>query len=389
MAYIPMRQMPLRNHASAAKDVLSVKLFVNGRFLSQPLTGVQRYAAEMVSMIDQILGTTAVPPALRLAEWTLVAPPDADLSKLSLRHINARIVGRRSGHVWDQTDLLQAARRGTLLSLANSGPVLHPSQLVVLHDAGVFHRPEFFSWSYRTAHRSLGHLLARNAQIATVSNFSQRELASALGIPPGAIPVFNNSADHFARTVPDPGALTRIGLMPHRYFLLVGSMKKSKNVGIAVQAAHDLNRSDIPTVIVGDNNPKVFAQNVVSNDQNVIVAGRLRDEEIAALYANAAAFIFPSLYEGFGVPPLEAMAFGCPVIASTADAVREICGDAATYFDPFSADELRRCMVTRIAAGPASRDERRRQAMRVATYSWRHSASALLEFIAATKSPTS
>jgi glycosyltransferase involved in cell wall biosynthesis len=112
-----------------------------------------------------------------------------------------------------------------------------------------------------------------------------------------------------------------------------------------------------------------------------VLAGRLTDHEIAALYSRATAFVFPSLYEGFGVPPLEAMLFGCPVIATTADAVRETCGDAAAYFDPLNADQLRQRMLERIAAGTISDDERRRQKLRLAMYSWRKSADHLLRFL--------
>lgn len=365
-----------------------MNVFVNGRFLSQSLTGVQRYAAEMVTTIDQLLISGEAPRELDQADWHLLAPPDAELS-LDLKRITARKIGTRRGHLWDQGDLLRAARGGMLVSLANSGPVLHPDHLVVLHDAQVFRKPEFFGWSYRTVHRSLGHLLARRATIATVSQFSRRELASVLRLPPSAIPVFPNSADHFARTVPDPGTLDRLGLTPHRYFLLVGSMTRNKNISLAIEATRALGRSDVPTVVVGGSNAKVFAQNSVTADQGVIYAGRLRDEEVAALYARATAFIFPSLYEGFGVPPLEAMSFGCPVIASTADAVRETCGDAATYFDPHDVDALRSCMVSRLTEGQISSAELHKQSERLATYSWRNSANAMLHFIAVTKSPTS
>lgn len=374
--------------ASSIKEVLIVNIFINGRFLSQSLTGVQRYAAEMATTIDRMLISGDAPHQLARADWHLLTPPDAELS-LDLARIAARKVGTQRGHLWDQGDLLRAARGGILVSLANSGPVLHSDHLVVLHDAQVFRKPEFFGWSYRTVHRSLGHLLARRATIATVSQFSRRELASVLHLPPSSIPVFPNSADHFARTVPDHGTLERLGLTPHRYFLLVGSMTRNKNIAVAIEAARTLGRSDVPTVVVGGNNSKVFAQDTVAAGHGVIFAGRLRDEEIAALYARATAFIFPSLYEGFGVPPLEAMSFGCPVIASTAEAVKETCGDAATYFDPYDVDQLRNCMLSRLAAGPLSDEEQRRQALRLATYSWRNSATAMLQFIAATKSPTS
>lgn len=358
-----------------------LKYFINGRFLSQQLTGVQRYAAEIVRAIDGLLASDQFPAPLRHAEWQLLAPPDAS-ETLPLNRIKIRKTGRLRGHAWDQIDLARAAAGGRLISLANSGPVLHADQIVVIHDAQVFRRPEFFNWRYLAAHRTMDRLLARSATIATVSNFSRRELAAVLGLSASEIPVFPNSAEHFAATVPDVGILERLGLSPHRYFLSVGSIQKNKNIALAIRAANLLQRPDVPLVVVGGGNNKVFQDGASVGDPGVILAGRLTDNEIAALYAQALAFVFPSLYEGFGVPPLEAMLFGCPVIASTADAVRETCGEAAAYFDASDAEGLHRRMLERLAAGKISDEERDRQRDRIATFSWRRSAHELLQFLA-------
>jgi glycosyltransferase involved in cell wall biosynthesis len=206
-----------------------------------------------------------------------------------------------------------------------------------------------------------------------------------LRLTAAAIPVFSNSAEHFAATVPDFGVIERLGLVPHRFFLSVGSMTRNKNISLAIEAAKQLGRPDIPLVVVGGDNNKVFSGGPTAGDAGVVLAGRLTDHEIAALYSRATAFVFPSLYEGFGVPPLEAMLFGCPVIATTADAVRETCGDAATYFDPLDAGNLCQRMLERVAAGTISDDERRRQKLRLATYSWSKSASDLLRFLGNTE----
>jgi glycosyltransferase involved in cell wall biosynthesis len=358
-----------------------LRISINGRFLSQAMTGVQRYAAEMVKALDQLLAADEAPPALRGAEWQLLAPPDAE-GLPRLQRIDVRKTGRRTGHAWDQIDLLRAATGGPLISLANSGPVLHRRHVVVLHDAQVFRKPEFFHWTYSTAHRALGFLLARNATIATVSEFSRRELAASLWVPQDSIPVFANSAEHFAATAPDFSIIDRLGLTPFRFFLTVGSLKKNKNISLAIEAATRLQRPDVPLVVVGGDNSKVFQGDPTVAREGIVLAGRLNDEEIAALYARATAFVFPSLYEGFGVPPLEAMIFGCPVISSTADALRETCGTAAAYFSPLNAAELQQRMLERLAAGAISDAERARQATRVAAYSWSKSAKQLMRFLA-------
>ena len=170
-------------------------------------------------------------------------------------------------------DLARAARGGRLISLANSGPVVHRNQIVVIHDAQVFRRPDFFSRSYLTLHRTLGYLLARRASIATVSDFSRRELADALRLAPAAIPVFSNSAEHFAATVPDFSVIERLGLVPNQFFLSVGSMTKNKNISLAIQAAKQLGRPDIPLVVVGGDNNKVFSGGPTAGEAGVVLAG--------------------------------------------------------------------------------------------------------------------
>lgn len=358
-----------------------MNLFINGRFLSQKLTGVQRYAAEMVKAIDALLASNQSPASLRQANWELLVPSEAS-EAIDLKRIKVRKIGRLSGHAWDQIELARAAAGGRLISLANSGPVLHRDHIVVIHDAQVFRRPDFFNWRYLVAHRTMGRLLARRATIATVSVFSSKELAATLDLSKADIPIFPNSAEHFAATTPDIGILARLGVEQHKYFLFVGSKTKNKNLAVAIDAARLLGRSDIPLVIVGGDNSKVFQDNLGESDSSLLLAGRLTDSEIAALYAHALAFVFPSLYEGFGVPPLEAMIFGCPVIASTADAVVETCGEAAAYFRATDTEALKQLMMERLAVGAISDQERRKQQDRLALYSWQKSARALLDFLA-------
>src|SRR4051812_35317467 len=204
----------------------------------------------MVKATDRLLSSGQAPTALLGAEWQLLTPGDVNVS-LDLDRIEIRKIGRRSGHLWDQIDLARAAAGGRLVSLANSGPVLHSDQIVVIHDAQVFRRPDFFSSTYLAVHRTLDRLLARTATIATVSQFSRHELAAVLGLTPTSIPVFSNSAEHFAATRPDFTIIDRLGLTPHRFFLSVGSMTKNKNISLAIEAAKLLGRSDVPLVVVG------------------------------------------------------------------------------------------------------------------------------------------
>lgn len=306
-----------------------MKTYINGRFLNQKLSGVQRFAREIVQALDGVLGPED-------GEWEILMPPGTACD-LALTRITAREVGRNQGVKWQQLDLWRAASGDRLVNLCNTGPVLHSRSFTVLHDVMVFRTPGNYSFAYRSYHQLLDRLIARRSRLGTVSDFSRREIGAVLG-PKDAV-VLHNSSEHIGRITPDAGVLERLGLAPQGFAMMLGSVTPNKNAALAIEAMRRLGAEAPRLVIVGALNPKVFG-NVLSDSQDVIFAGRLSDEEVVALYAAAAALIFPSRYEGFGIPPLEAMCFGCPVLSSNIPPVQEVCGEAALYFSPDAPDEL-------------------------------------------------
>jgi len=353
-------------------------LYINGRFLTQELTGVQRYATEIVKAIDQHLAAQPVESRLRCV---LLAPKGASPVTLQLDAVAFQEGGIGSGHVWEQVSLPVLARGGRLLNLGNSGPVLHRRALTVIHDAIVYRMPERFSRPYRTLHQTLGRWLARYSRIATVSEFSRGELSAVLGVPSGEIVIAPNGGNHIARTTPDTGVLATLGVERNQYFLFVGSPAPHKNLAMALEAFSFAAPEGMRFVIVGAAKAKVFGDGLTDVPENVVVAGRLTDEEIAALYENAAAFVFPSLYEGFGIPPLEAMVHNCPVLASAIPSCIEVCADAALFFDPQDISALAH-LLGLVADGEVDRDALIAAGHRRAeTFSWAKSAQYLLEAI--------
>ena len=353
-------------------------IYINGRFLAQNRTGVQRYSREVVSAIDSLLEQKDCPSALRTSQWRLLAPKGT-VCDLSLRQVEFCEVGRGSGHLWEQVHLSWHARSGRLLSTANSGPVDHRRQIVVIHDAAIYNAPGGYAKSYRVSHKILDHLLAGTARIATVSRFSQRQLAKSLDIPLDDILLAPNGADHFRSIQPDPAIVPRLQLQPGSYFVALGLSSANKNIPVAIEAFVRLRRPETRLVVIGEASGRVAGAHPLRPGAGVIYAGQLNDQEVAALLRSAAALVFPSRYEGFGIPPLEAMAQGCPVIASTADAVMEVCGGAALHFHPDDVAALTNLM-TKILDQPRSVAISREMGLRRSSqFCWTTAATSLMQ----------
>ena len=357
---------------------------INGRFLAQPVTGVQRFARELTQALDRKIAAGDVPAVLRGADWRLMVPSTARID-LDLAAIRPERVGGGAGHLWEQTALAWRTRGDLLVGFGGSGPLLHRGQVTVIHDATIFRHRESFSRSYRLFHTLLGAVLTRTAKIATVSHFSRRELGEIFRVDPEGISVVYNATDHFAGLVPDETVLERLKLSGGDYFLLVGTLKPNKNIAFAIRAFEALAAPGQKLVIVGGIHSRVFKGGDYGTGDHLVFAGRLSDAEIAALERHATAFVFPSLYEGFGIPPLEAMSQGCPVLASNIPPVREACGEAALYFDPTEPQTL-------VTAMRAVLDEPTLRARLIADghenarrFSWAGSADALLAIIATLK----
>lgn len=344
------------------------RLFVNARFLTQDVTGVQRYAVEISKRLK-------------------VLRPDARfLTPRGVKHpelaaqLGAETTGRLTGHTWEQSELLARTYSGALLSLCNTGPLAHPRQVVTLHDAAAFAVPEAYSRTFRSWYRVLFNGLKRSAKgLLTVSQFSQRELGRYCGIRPERLKVVYEGREHILATPADPGILARYRLSKRPYLLAVGSSSPHKNFGTLVRALEKLGQTDFGVVIAGGSNPRVHAASG-SLSESVTHVGYVSDGELRALYEHAAGFVHPAYYEGFGIPPLEAMTLGCPVVVSNAASLPEVCGDAALYFDPFNEDDIAdkiqtfmqdEGLQTRLRALGAAQAER---------FSWDKTARDVMEF---------
>ena len=308
---------------------------INGRFLAQPITGVQRYAREIVTALDALICTGG--PLTEGLDVQLIAPPNADLGSLPLRAIECRKAGAVSGHIWEQTTLAVEAKHG-LLSLCNLGPLATTRQIVCIHDVNTRVVPRSYSRSFRAAYRIILPALARRARkVTTVSDYSSADLIRFGIASADKMMVVPNGHEHAARWKPLHSEATR-GAVDKRTIILLGSSIPHKNAGLILSLQARLQDAGLRIAVVGNPDPRVFQPEKAAAASNITWLGRVSDDQLAAVLQDSLCLAFPSLAEGFGLPPLEAMAIGCPVVASDRASMPEICGDAAIYASALDPD---------------------------------------------------
>jgi glycosyltransferase involved in cell wall biosynthesis len=355
------------------------QVVLNGRFLSAPQTGVQRVAANLILGLDRLLADGA---AAQDRSWQVRAPRGPKQA-LPLSAIRLRDDSRLTGQAWEQLELPLAAGRSGLVNLCNAGPLLAPSAITMIHDAQVYLAPQSYSPAFRSWYRlALPRLCARSRLVVTVSEFSRQMLARFGVTPAEHIRVIPNGVDHMLAVAPEPRILERLALSPGGFVFAFGSLQAHKNLGVLLRAFADPALADLQLVLSGALTPTGLAQAFgAAPGPNVVLAGRLTDAEIRALLETAVCLACPSLTEGFGLPPLEAMILGCPTVVAPAGALPEVCGEAALYA-PADDAQAWVAAIQALAEDSGGRPARaaavRAHARR---YSWRRSAQTLLSLI--------
>lgn len=265
---------------------------IDARAAARPeLGGVERWARELCARLP----------------YTVHRPPPA------LVH--------RAGHAWEQAVLpVLSARAPALLCPANLAPVAARNVVVVIHDAAPLRHPGWYSGAYAAFQRRVLPLIARRARaVITVSEFSRDELRELLGVE--AHVVYGGVDPRFAP-----------GVKAHRpYVLCVASHTARKNLRALVPAAQALAAAGVELRVAGGHRPQFAAEEGL---EALTLLGHVPDEALPGLYAGALAFVLPSVYEGFGLPVLEAMAAGTPVVTTNVTALPETCGGAAVLVPP-------------------------------------------------------
>jgi glycosyltransferase involved in cell wall biosynthesis len=358
-------------------------IYINGRFLTQPATGVQRFALELLTALDHVYEND--PKSKQIARMICLIPKRIkNLSLPEWKNIPIQKCGRLGGNLWEQIELPFFARKGLLVNLCNIGPVFHFNQIVVFHDASVFAVPQAYSFTFKIKYRLIMWVLGHTArQVLTDSYFSQEELAHYLKIRKNKIIVIPGGCEHVLNIDPDYSIINnRLAQTP--FLLAVGSSSPHKNLAIVVRTFERYQENLSILVIAGGTFSKVFTAVDTTETPRTIRLGYISNAQLRALYSRAVGFIFPSIYEGFGLPPLEAMACGCPVICSNRASMPEVCGDAALYFDPLNEADIHHS-ITMLLENSSLQDSLREKGFeRVKRFTWKNSAESLLEILGKT-----
>jgi glycosyltransferase involved in cell wall biosynthesis len=301
-------------------------ILVNVRSQDAPLTGVQRYIHEMC---DHLKGRVRK-----------VAP-------------HRPLLGI-AGHLWEQLILPGMLKNELLWSPANTGPFRVANQVVTIHDVAPLDHPEWFSAKFASWYRWLiPRLVKRVRRVITVSNFSKTRLLELTGVEEARIIVIPNGVNQrfFRRTAAEIDSVKRrLGVATSRYLLSLGSIEPRKNLARMLTAwsrCQALLTDDISLVVAGARGARHIHRNVVIADlpPRVCFTEAVPDEWLPALYSGATALIYPSIYEGFGLPVAEAMATGTVPIVSNCTALPEVVGNGGLMIDPFNIEELAYALV--------------------------------------------
>jgi glycosyltransferase involved in cell wall biosynthesis len=314
---------------------------------------VERWARELTARL----------PALRPGAYAVLAP-------------RPRLV-HRAGHAWEQLALPVLAARlhaRALLCPANLAPLSFPRNVVVIHDAAALRHPEWYSRTYAAWQRRLLPALARRAMhVVTVSEFSRGELCELLGLAPERVTAVAGGVDAAFTADADPApARSALGL-GRPYVLCVASQTARKNLRALVPAARALAAAGVDVVVAGGQRPQ-FAREQGLEELRLL--GHVDDALLPGLYAGARAFVLPSHYEGFGLPVIEAMACGTPVVAAATTALPATCGGAARLVEPTG--QAVRAALEALLGDPAE-SERLAAAgrLRAAQFTWERTAGEL------------
>jgi glycosyltransferase involved in cell wall biosynthesis len=305
-------------------------IIVNANFLTYPMVGTTRVAIEICRQLIK-----------QGYALTFLSPKKIQLHEIA-KEFNVKKIGFFSGMFWEQLELpiyLLSKRKSVLLSFTNSAPLFYPYNIMALLDIIPLVNPEWVSKKdYFKSVLFTALLVKTSLKIFTISEYSKTDIIQKFKIKPEKIKVIYCGVKPLSY---DSEELNTPDLTKNKYILAVSSLEPRKNFINVIKAFNLLENINLRLVLVGPNF-KYHIHDLMPfiNIEKTIIKGYVSDKELAQLYNNALTFVYPSLYEGFGLPPLEAMLYNCPVVTSNVTSIPEVCGDAVLYADPHSPQDI-------------------------------------------------
>lgn len=310
------------NQAIAEIEEQTMRIVLNERVLANgPLTGVQRYVQEIGGRLR------------------------GHVDRVTPEHAVEGV----AGHLWEQFALPIATRGQLLFSPSNTGPIAKAKQVVTVHDVVPLDHPEWLDSRFAMWYRFVVPRVSRRAKrVIAVSEFTRQRIIDTIRLAPEKVITIHNGVDarFFARpTAPEVAAVKHDLGLHARYVLSLGSVEPRKNLPRLLKAWSKVLPElpqDLELVLAGGRGKDlVFANSdITQRPPRVKFLGHVPDPLLPALIHGAEAFAYVSLYEGFGLPPLEAMAVGVPVLTSGTTALNEVAADSALCVDPTSVDSI-------------------------------------------------
>lgn len=330
---------------------MAEQVAINARAaVREHIGGVERLAREMAIRL----------PALRPDRYLVIKPPPG--------------LAHRAGHLWEQLALpALAARCALVYSAANLAPAVSRRNVVVIHDAAALRYPQAYSPGYVAYQRRLLPMLVRRARlIITVSEFSRGELVEVLGAAPERVTVIPEGVDERMFAAASSPTISERFSLDRPYVLALGTSSARKNLSILDIAARTLMDRGIELVVAGSERGYLRG----GRGEGLRRLGYIPEADLPSIYAGARALVMPSFYEGFGLPCLEAMACGVPVVASRCGALPETVGDAALLVEPDDAETFAEALLAAACEETVRSELIASGRARAALFTWQRTAGA-------------
>ncbi len=340
-----------------------MKIGIDARMYGSGFTGIGRYTYELIRHLARKDHKNEYVVFMRKEEYESFQPPNERFTKVLADFPHYSFA--------EQTAFLKLLNR-TNLDLMHfchfNAPIFYnKSYAVTIHDLTLSFFPgkKMNSWFRRLAYRLVLRTVTRKARmIIAVSENTKKDLQKLLDVPADKISVIYNGVNpEFSKPSATKKAdlLKKLGLQKP-YFLYTGVWRDHKNIVGMIKAFADVNKElggQYNLVITGRHNPSYHeipdTVREMGLEEDVHLVGQVDEDDLRGLYQHALAYVFPSYYEGFGLPPLEAMQCGTPVAASNKSAIPEICGEGnALFFDPYDIQDMKEKMKT-LATDPSVR----------------------------------